>query len=78
MLRTLFIPALLFHPANASNPPYTPPPTINNRQVGSWDDVSGESFLRQLLSMPVEEATFKTGREELFNSVRSIGVDPRK
>jgi hypothetical protein len=24
-------------------------------QEGSWDDVSGENFLRKLLSMPIEE-----------------------
>jgi hypothetical protein len=47
-------------------------------QVGTWDDVSGETFLRQLLSMPIEEATFKTGRQDLFNNVQSMGIDPRK
>ncbi len=29
---------------------------------GNWDDVSGETFLRKLLSMPIEEARFKTVR----------------
>jgi hypothetical protein len=46
--------------------------------VGTWDDVSGESFLRKLLSMPIEAATFNTGREDLFNNVQPMGVDPRK
>ena len=31
-------------------------------QNGAWDDVSGETFLRTLLSMPVQAAKFKTVR----------------
>jgi len=31
-------------------------------QNGAWDDVSGETFLRTLLSMPVQGAKFKTVR----------------
>lgn len=27
---------------------------------GAWDDVSGESFLRLLLSMPIEHASYNT------------------
>lgn len=27
---------------------------------GAWDDVSGESFLRLLLSMPIEHASYTT------------------
>ena len=64
---------LLQRPSTHPAPPF--PPT---HQVGSWDDISGETFLRQLLSMPIEEATFKTGRESLFNNASSMGVDPRK
>ena len=29
-------------------------------QEGVWDDVSGETFLRKLLSMPVESAKYNT------------------
>lgn len=29
-------------------------------QNGSWDEVSGEAFLRKLLSMPISEAKFNT------------------
>ena len=29
-------------------------------QTGAWDDVSGETFLRTLLSMPVQAAKFRT------------------
>jgi hypothetical protein len=46
--------------------------------VGSWDDVSGEAFLRKLLSMPIEEASFRTGTDALFSNSRVMGVDPRK
>ncbi|GBF89866.1 hypothetical protein Rsub_02570 [Raphidocelis subcapitata] len=46
-------------------------------KVGSWDDVSGEAFLRKLLSMPIEEASFRTGTEALFSNSRVMGVDPR-
>ncbi|KAF8055112.1 PTC52 [Scenedesmus sp. PABB004] len=44
---------------------------------GNWDEVSGEAFLRKLLSMPIEEAKYNTGRDELFDNVPSCGVDPR-
>ena len=55
--------------------PRTP---LGPSQVGSWDEISGETFLRTLLSMPIEEATFRTGRDDLYNNVQSMGVDPRK
>ncbi|WIA39874.1 hypothetical protein OEZ86_013318 [Tetradesmus obliquus] len=44
---------------------------------GSWDEISGEAFLRKLLAMPIEEAKYNTGRDELFDNVRSCDVDPR-
>ncbi|KAF6258851.1 hypothetical protein COO60DRAFT_1074853 [Scenedesmus sp. NREL 46B-D3] len=44
---------------------------------GSWDEISGEAFLRKLLSMPIEEAKYNTGRDSLFDNVRSCDVDPR-
>lgn len=44
---------------------------------GNWDDVSGETFLRTLLSMPVEVAKFETGRDPMFDNVVACGVDPR-
>jgi len=44
---------------------------------GSWDDVSGETFLRKLLSMPIETACFDLGRDALFSNAVSCGVDPR-
>ena len=52
--------------------------TRATHQTGTWDDISGEAFLRQLLSMPIESATYKTGRQALFNNVQPMGVDPRK
>lgn len=33
---------------------------------GAWDDVSGESFLRLLLSMPIEHATYTTVSSHSF------------
>ncbi|KAG2451845.1 hypothetical protein HYH02_003621 [Chlamydomonas schloesseri] len=43
---------------------------------GNWDDVSGDSFLRKLLSMPMEEAS-PWGRDELFHNASLTDVDPR-
>jgi hypothetical protein len=39
--------------------------------------VSGETFLRTLLSMPVSSAKFETGRDEMYDCTVPIGVDPR-
>lgn len=44
---------------------------------GNWDEVSGETFLRTLLAMPIAEAKFQTGRDPVFDNVVSCGVDPR-
>jgi len=46
---------------------------------GNWDDVSGETFLRGLLAMPVEETNWgqQTGRNPMYDNTRPIGVDPR-
>lgn len=45
---------------------------------GSWEDVSGETFLKKLLSMPVEQTSWNFyGREEIFAKSASLGVDPR-
>lgn len=44
---------------------------------GAWDDVSGETFLRTLLSMNIEEARFETGRDAMYDRTVSCGVDPR-
>ena len=79
-------------------------------QDGAWDDVSGETFLRKLLTMPIQEAKWNVvraspgfmcedmrhscrtssrycanydlklhlqGREEMYDTVAGIGVDPR-
>lgn len=46
---------------------------------GAWDDVSGTTFLRKLLAMPVSGARYDVGREELFNNFNSgLAVDPRQ
>lgn len=44
---------------------------------GAWDDVSGETFLRKLLSMPTEHAKWTTGRDPLYDNSHGCGVDPR-
>ena len=33
---------------------------------GAWEDVSGQTFLRNLLSMPIGEAKYDVGRPALF------------
>lgn len=43
---------------------------------GNWDDVSGETFLRKLLSMPVECASVSIG-DPMYEICAPIGVDPR-
>ncbi|KAK9816716.1 hypothetical protein WJX72_004127 [[Myrmecia] bisecta] len=44
---------------------------------GSWDDVSGETFLRTLLGMSIEEACWRSGRPDLYECVVGMHVDPR-
>lgn len=44
---------------------------------GTWDDVSGETFLRTLLTMPVQPAKFMTGRTSMYDNIKETGVDPR-
>lgn len=43
---------------------------------GKWDDVSGETFLRQLLMGGVTEAKAQV-HEDLFSCVKGLGIDPR-
>ncbi|CAG9465381.1 unnamed protein product [Pedinophyceae sp. YPF-701] len=44
---------------------------------GSWDEVSGEAFLRGLLSQPVQEARWKVSRDALYDNFGGASVDPR-
>lgn len=45
---------------------------------GNWDAVSGEEFLRKLLTEGVDATSYKGGvRDPLFSCVGTIGVDPR-
>lgn len=46
---------------------------------GNWNEVSGEAFIRQLLSMPIEETRWgeTVGRNPMYDNTRPIGVDPR-
>ncbi|PSC69414.1 hypothetical protein C2E20_7133 [Micractinium conductrix] len=46
---------------------------------GSWEDVSGETFLRKLLAMPVEQTRWNFGgRDEMYSKSSPLGVDPRQ
>ena len=46
---------------------------------GNWDDISGETFLRTLLSMNIEETSWgqQVGVDNLYNSFGGLIVDPR-
>ena len=46
---------------------------------GSWDDISGETFLRELLNSSVEKTRWgeTVGVENLFDCTGSILVNPR-
>lgn len=41
-------------------------------QSGSWDEVSGEAFLRKLLAMPIEEAKYNTVSRGYFTVVSPL------
>lgn len=45
---------------------------------GQWDEVSGDAFLRTLLQMPVQSASFRAAPDPIYNNMRTMGVDPRK
>ncbi len=47
-------------------------------QNGNWSDVSGENFLRKLLTSPVEDisASFAE-RDATFANASPVGGDPR-
>jgi hypothetical protein len=46
---------------------------------GNWDDVSGETFLRELLQAPIQETRWgeTVGVNSLFDCTGSILVNPR-
>lgn len=44
---------------------------------GNWDDVSGDTFLRSLLGMPVQNAKYED-RGVLYDISTGNGVDPRQ
>ena len=44
---------------------------------GGWDDVSGETFLRTMLALPIGPAKFETGRDPMYDCVVASGVNPR-
>ncbi|GFH06514.1 uncharacterized protein HaLaN_01159, partial [Haematococcus lacustris] len=44
---------------------------------GNWDEVSGEVFLRTMMSKPEETARVGHVTQELFRNATTIGVEPR-
>lgn len=47
------------------------------RDKGTWEDVSGQTFLRTMLALPVGPAKFETGRAAMYDHTKPTGVDPR-
>jgi hypothetical protein len=45
-------------------------------QIGNWADISGETFLRKLLSMAPEESR-PSNKESMYDCTVAITVDPR-
>lgn len=48
---------------------------------GAWEDVSGETFLRTLLTMPVNldvRTTYGIGVDPMYDCSESLSVDPRQ
>jgi len=44
---------------------------------GAWEDVSGDTFIRKLLTMPLESTKLEVNRDSLYDNRATIGVDPR-
>jgi len=44
---------------------------------GTWEDVSGETFLRQLLAGEIESTKWSESRDPMFDCVVPSDVDPR-
>ena len=47
-------------------------------QNGPWEDVSGDTFLRTLLSMPIQGAKFDTVRDSLPIHSRGLQAVPKQ
>jgi hypothetical protein len=71
------LPASQGAPSPAAGHPATAPSLA--WQDGNWSDVSGENFLRTLLTRPVEEISGSFSDEEPQFAVSSpVGGDPRQ
>lgn len=46
---------------------------------GNWDDISGETFLRELMALSYQETSWgsQRGVPSMYDCTGSIGVDPR-
>jgi hypothetical protein len=62
-----------------SNPQLDLPAHRPRSQDGKWDDVSGETFLRRLLSLPVQGTRWgeHSGADPMYDATKYFGVDPR-
>ncbi len=67
---------------NSKSPKKTPNPfqktktQLNVARDGAWEDVSGQTFLRTLLSMPIGEAKYDVGRPDMCESFQFFPLFP--
>lgn len=47
-------------------------------ESATWDEVSGDAFLRALLAAPVQSASFALHHDGLQQVEGPVGVDPRQ
>ncbi len=48
------------------------------RDEGNWEDISGATFLRKLLSLPVGSANVTPRRADVYEMTRRAGINPRE
>ena len=48
------------------------------RDEGTWEDLSGATFLRKLMSMPVGAANVSPKRAAVYEMTRRAGINPRE
>jgi hypothetical protein len=48
------------------------------RDEGNWEDISGATFLRKLMSMPVSSANTSPKRAAVYEMTRRAGINPRE
>lgn len=48
------------------------------RDEGNWEDISGATFLRKLMSMPIGSANVSPKRAAVYEMTRRAGINPRE